>query len=808
MWWPTRTRVVRALVACALVCATAFAGGADGATSSVVVTADIPSASTLINGCTSAAATQFGSVLPDTGSRTATGIASVCRLTFGSSNNTSQLRISQKDGLGAAMGIGIEPPTLLTRANQPGRSLGAFGYDSSLAWTVGRSQTAFRTVNGGSSWIEFGVGAAGDNFDVEAVPGLPDTWWLVGENRKIYRTVDGQVATPTWASMAAQLTAAGWPASIDINELTIPDNDTIVIVGESRWIGVYDISAGTWTAFQHSNAAIGNLVAVDSWDANTFIAVSSTGTVIWTTTKGLNSAAWSVASLPGTPTVSDVAFATNTRAYAVGDDGYVAAWNGSWTDLSATLGAAIDLTGVDVKPTDPDTALVSDEYGGVFRTSNGGAAWTHRGMGNGSRTGDIHYATAGGAVYVAAAERKMTASQNGGTTWASWTSVLAEALSDVAASPVNGERLLAVGLKAWRSTNGGTAWTSATTGVTQAMHGVSLANDTQGWAVGEGATILRTNDQGATWTQQAAPAGVTEDLTDVTALDPYHAVAVGHGGTIVRTVNGGSSWTSVASGTTRMLTGVDGVGDQLVAVGARGTVLRSTDAGATWTPIGGLPDPVLNLSDVDFSSPAVGYIAVSYDDVLRTGDGGLTWSQVAGGTATTNRAISAEGSTVVVVGLNDQIARSTNQGATFQQTFGPTGLHLNGVAGIDPHRAVIVGPDQLRYEMDATPGVNATVPDWSAPANDWDSGGFFGVCLQAVGGGAFADWTADATGVVGECETNGVDPWRALPATGSLAAHTTAAGLGTVDLVWGFRPKTNQLPGTYEAGVAFEAISP
>lgn len=48
----------------------------------------------------------------------------------------------------------------------------------------------------------------------------------------------------------------------------------------------------------------------------------------------------------------------------------------------------------------------------------------------------------------------------------------------------------------------------------------------------------------------------------------------------------------------------------------------------------------------------------------------------------------------------------------------------------------------------------------------------------------------------------------AAPATGSLAAHTNAAGMGSVDLVWGFRAKTNQAPGVYEAGVVFEAISP
>ncbi len=807
-------RWIRALATCALACAMLAAAGAFGATDSVVVSADIPSASTLVNGCTSTTATQFGAVTPGSNARTATG-AGVCRITFGSSNATSQLRIGQRDGLGTAMALGIEPPTLQSRANAAGRILGVFGYNGSLAFAAGRQNTVFRTTNGGGTWAEWGT-PSGQNLDVEAVPGDPNTWWVVGDDRRLWRTSDGQVAspaTPSWTNMSGGLTTAGWPASTDLNELAIPDNDTIVTVGESRWIGVYDISANTWTAFQHANLSVGNLVSVDALDSDSFIAVGDTsnGRILMTDTKGLNSAAWSVTAAPGNPELLDVAYGSATRAYAVGQDGYVAVWDGTtWTDRSAELGGALDLTGVDAQPGSPDVAIVSDEQGGIYRTTDAGLTWSHRGVGHASRINDVHAASAT-IAWSAAAERRLARSSTGGDTWGTlWTSPLSESLSDVTASPADGERLLAIGANAWRSTNGGSTWTSSSLGVTRGMHGVSLADDTRGWAVGEGATILRTTDLGASWAQQSPPAGVTEDLVDVVALDQYRAVAVGHEGTILRTTNGGSTWLAASSGTAHVLTGVDAVDDVVIATGARGTLLRSTDAGATWTAItgGAIPDPVLNLIDVDLVSATIGYVAVTWDDVWRTADGGLTWTQVAGGTATKNRAIAAEGSTVVTVGVNDQIARSTDSGATFQQTWGPTGLNLVDVVGIDPHRAVIVGTDALRYEMDATPGANQQVADWAPTTNDWDSGGFFGVCLQATGGGAIADWTPDTFNVAGTCEALDSDPWRALPAARSLAAHTNTAGMGSVDLVWGFRPSALQWPGTYEAGVAFEAISP
>ena len=69
--------------------------------------------------------------------------AGVCRLTFGSSNATSQLRISQADGAGTAMALGMQAPTQLATDSLPGRTLGVFGASDGLyAWMAGRSSTS------------------------------------------------------------------------------------------------------------------------------------------------------------------------------------------------------------------------------------------------------------------------------------------------------------------------------------------------------------------------------------------------------------------------------------------------------------------------------------------------------------------------------------------------------------------------------------------------------------------------------------------------------------------------------------------
>src|SRR5690606_21911777 len=87
---------------CACTIALAHAGLAGGASSGTVVGATVPSATSIdASGCPSQTAgiTQLGLLLP--GSSTVTSLD--CIVEFGSSNDTSMLRLHQQDGYGQAM---------------------------------------------------------------------------------------------------------------------------------------------------------------------------------------------------------------------------------------------------------------------------------------------------------------------------------------------------------------------------------------------------------------------------------------------------------------------------------------------------------------------------------------------------------------------------------------------------------------------------------------------------------------------------------------------------------------------------------
>lgn len=823
-------RTAAAAAGTALLALSWIAATSPAQSSSVIVTTEVLSTVELTNDCVSDQARSFGTVLPGGNALTSTG-AGVCRISFGSTR-PAQLRIGQSDGIGNAMGFGTTEPVQQTGYRAPGRTLGVFGIDGTTASAVGRANTAYRTTNGGTAWTGYSTAPSGNHEDLESLPGTPATTWIVGathsDQRSIYRSnnaLAGVIGSVIWTDETAALDASGWQLSARIHELTIPTTGAMYIAGDDGWLGRCAIGSApnhncTWTSFQTSGAnADLDLVAIDAVDAVRVIAVSANGWVTQTSTGATSAAGWTTTKLPGSPTlITDVAAASATRAYAVGTDGYLAVWDGTtWTDRSDQLALPRDLMGVDSIPGSPDSLVVVDGDGVVHRSDSAGMSpWTSAPTHSASRTGDIHAATATD-IYVVAAERSISSSHDGGLTWDTWqppTPIGAQELTGITASPVNGQRIMAVSATAFTSVDGGASWSELTIEPTTsqrfAMRDVTMVDDTDGWVVGDKATIYRTDDFGVTWAAQSAPAGVTASLWGVTASDDLRATAVGDDGTIIATSNGGTSWTSRASGTTRHLTSIDSFGTLQLAVGARGTVLRSTDRGVTWTPVpgGSLPSASADLLDVAVLDDRVAY-ATTRSAVWRTSNAGVTWTLAGTPTGIRIRSLAAAGRTVVVVGYDDQVAFSTDDGATFATVPGGTGtMHLGAVSMVDSHTAVIAGADErrLRMTVDTTPDV--LVPNWAPGSNDWDTGGFFGVCLQAVGGAAIADWTRDTMNVSGQCETKVTDPWRAVPAIATQAAHTAALGTGNVDLVWGFRPAANQRPGTYEAGVAFEAIAP
>lgn len=93
-------------------------------------------------------------------------------------------------------------------------------------------------------------------------------------------------------------------------------------------------------------------------------------------------------------------------------------------------------------------------------------------------------------------------------------------------------------------------WTAQTSGVTSTLRGVTAASDRVAWVSGSGATMLKTEDGGATWAKQVVAADAVTarlDFRDVDAIDAktVYALSIGNGpaSRIYRSDDGGATWT-------------------------------------------------------------------------------------------------------------------------------------------------------------------------------------------------------------------------------------------------------------------------
>jgi photosystem II stability/assembly factor-like uncharacterized protein len=177
---------------------------------------------------------------------------------------------------------------------------------------------------------------------------------------------------------------------------------------------------------------------------------------------------------------------------------------------------------------------------------------------------------------------------------------------------------------AWVTAFPDTGWFQQPSGTTLGLNAVFFqANGRSGVAVGEGGTVVRTVDAGASW--QRPPSGTSFSLNGVWFTSALEGWAVGNAGTILHTMDGGQGWTR--------LTNV-GVGDALFGVrfatpdtgwvvGGTGLVLRTFDRGASWQSF--RVPTAFALHGVAFSGTRDGWVVGAGGVIAGTHDRGVSW---------------------------------------------------------------------------------------------------------------------------------------------------------------------------------------
>lgn len=285
---------------------------------------------------------------------------------------------------------------------------------------------------------------------------------------------------------------------------------------------------------------------------------------------------------------------------------------GSWTSLNVGQPNGFSGTALAIDPTDSSRRTVG--FGGSFG--------------------------AGSAVFV---------STNGGSSWVNRTAGLPSGFGPINDLAWDGGDLYVVGgqlfggsqFGLWRSTNDGASWTELSTSWTnKATNAVAVdpvAGTILAAVAGEG--VMRSDDGGASWTfgsggtAMLSFTGVAIDLLDGTrlfagadSLGPYVA-------------DDGLSFSQSASGISFLsVFGVAGDPTNPARMAAAfqslnsGSVLRSEDGGQTWTQATGLPGERFNGVHYDSSGRlfalADGPTTIGVEGVWRSSDNGDTWTSL------------------------------------------------------------------------------------------------------------------------------------------------------------------------------------
>ncbi|MBM2840186.1 MAG: hypothetical protein HW412_714 [Bacteroidetes bacterium] len=316
---------------------------------------------------------------------------------------------------------------------------------------------------------------------------------------------------------------------------------------------------------------------------------------------------------------------------------------------------------------------------------------------------------------------------DGGVTWGSYP----QGSADLRSVSTIGTNVWIVGDNGsfYMSTNGGNDWTSQTISGSPSLRAITCVNSLVGWIVGSGGTIFKTTNAGSVWQAQGSP--TSQQLNAVSFSDPQTGYVAGNAGVLLKTSNGGGTWSAISPfGWTKDLYSVAATGQTVYVAGADGFCAKSTDGGTTWQNLNFRTDSRSDVNDVflhtagnAFFIGGGGYIRESGDGgasfrwamhpmhaslsdiffvdnargwacsdknnaVIRTTDGGITWSLPQGTTVNTSwsQRLSASGAignalmispwdkNKIYVALGRIIYMSADRGDTWVQTSttGPT----------------------------------------------------------------------------------------------------------------------------------------
>jgi photosystem II stability/assembly factor-like uncharacterized protein len=310
----------------------------------------------------------------------------------------------------------------------------------------------------------------------------------------------------------------------------------------------------------------------------------------------------------------------------------------------------------------------------------------------------------------------------------------------------------------------GLIWHAQTSGVTVRLRGVSAVSAQVAWASGANGTVLRTTDGGANWQRIPVPGAEALDFRDVDAISDRVAsilsIGAGRSSRIYKTTDGGAHWTlQFANTDPKVFLDAMTFRDEAHgfafsdSVDGQFIILMTDNGGQFWKRIPADRLPAALPGEGAFAASGTNiamvgsdriWIATTASRVLRSTDGGRTWTvaatPVATGEATGLFSIAfRDAQHGVVVGGDYRHQQQAVENAAFSEDGGATWTLAPQGHGLSGFRSVVAYlPGYARTLL----AIGPSGWDWSEDdGRSWSSVGdrdFDTFSIARRGGGAWA----------------------------------------------------------------------
>jgi photosystem II stability/assembly factor-like uncharacterized protein len=216
------------------------------------------------------------------------------------------------------------------------------------------------------------------------------------------------------------------------------------------------------------------------------------------------------------------------------------------------------------------------------------------------------------------------------------------------------------------------------------VQAVAFPTPTLGLILLSDGTLFATSDGGLSFSRRTPIPGASvgaSPASDLAMLSSTVGLAATFAGSLFRTSDGGITWSSVLSapGGLRSLTFADAT--TAYAVGNGSAVYKSTDVGATWTKLAVATPGVssTNLARIRCANADVCLLGTDGPQLVRTGDGGATFSTVTPGSQPVNAFALLSPTRAIAVGMAGTTAVSDDAGLTWRQITRSLSTRIVGV---------------------------------------------------------------------------------------------------------------------------------